>query len=322
MTDRTLTTSSLFADSSSLPKITISARGGAPQLQAFVNAYVVGRQDTLMNGNWARPLYYLSLVAMHGQGTTLQGIFARLASTHSKDVSLEGIGDVVLAHHQSTIAESGYTLHWNFEQEEVLPTHDLHAVIECRMLTMFDPIQGLSGTRLQRGKRKKESLSLSTNTSRKVLNDLTERRNRERNPQFLLLVPGHQQGSQSFRQRLHFAFLDQRVPWPLDPAWADFLWDRGIKHKEIEAVKVWCYQPPVVQVDGSAVDGSAVDDLTPASAPFLAEAYFCRPKPALLLRDLQDALANRQISSLLPPSIVALPIVSRSRREERRIVLP
>jgi hypothetical protein len=254
---------------------------------------------------------------MHGQGTTLQGIFARLASTHSKDVSIEGIGDVVLAHHQSTIAESGYTLHWNFEQEEVLPTHDLHAVIESRMLTMFDPVQGLSGARQQRGKRRKDVVSLSTNKSSKVMGDLMERRNRERNPQFLLLVPGHQQGSQSFRQRLHFAFLDQRVPWPLDPSWADFLWNRGIQQKEIEAVKVWCYQPPVAQVDGSAVD-----DLTSVPAPFLAEAYFCRSKPALLLRDLQDALANRQISSLLPPSIVVLPIASRSRREERRIVLP
>lgn len=270
-----------------------------------------------MNGNWARPLYYLSLVAMHGQGTTLQGIFARLVSTHSKDVSIEGIGDVMLAHHQSSIADSGYTLHWNFEQEEVLPTHDLHAVIECRMLTMFDPLQGLSGARQQRGKRKKESVSLSTNKSSKVLNDVMERRNRERNPQFLLMVPGHQQESQSFRQRLHFAFLDQRVPWPLDPSWADFLWDRGIKHKEIEAVKVWCYQPPLVQDDGPDVDAPSS-----APVPFLAEAYVCRPKPALLLRDLQDALANRQISPLLPPSVVSLPIASRSLSEERRIALP
>ena len=151
MTFQTSDSSSLFADTSSLPKVTISARGGVPQLQAFVNAYIVGGQETLMNGNWARPLYYLSLVAMHGQGTTLQGIFARLVSTHSKDVSIEGIGDVALAHHQTSIANSGYTLHWNFEQEEVLPTHDVHAVIECRMLTMYDPLQGLSGARQQRG---------------------------------------------------------------------------------------------------------------------------------------------------------------------------
>ena len=317
MTYQTSASSSLFADTSSLPKVTISARGGVPQLQAFVSAYIVGGQETLMNGNWARPLYYLSLVAMHGQGTTLQGIFARLVSTHSKDVSIEGIGDVVLAHHQSSVASSGYTLHWNFEQEEVLPTHDLHAVIECRMLTMYDPLQGLSGARQQRSMRKKESVSLSTNKSSKVLNDLMERRNRERSPQFLLMVPGHQQGNQTFRQRLHFAFLDQRVPWPLDPSWADFLWNRGIKYKEIEAVKVWCYQPQVEQADGSDFDAPAS-----APVPFLAEAYFCRPKPALLVRDVQDALANRQICPLLPASVVTLPIAPRSRQEEQRIALP
>jgi hypothetical protein len=311
------TTSSLFADASSLPKVTISARGGIPQLHAFVNAYIVGRQATLMNGNWARPLYYLSLVAMHGQGTTLQGVFARLVSTHSKDVSIEGVGDVVLAHHQASIADSGYTLHWNFEQEEVVPTHDLHAVIECRMLTLFDPLQGIAGVRQQQGKRKKESVSLSTHTSSKVLNDLMERQNRERNPQFLFMVPGQQQGSQSFRQQLHFAFLDQRVPWPLDPTWADFLWDRGIKQKEIEALNIWCYQPLVPQLDGSDRR-----DLTPATVPFLAEAYFCRPKPALLLRDLQEALATRQMSALLPSSVLPLPLASRSIGEESRIALP
>src|SRR5579859_261892 len=103
---------SSFVEQTSLPRITVSARGGDAQIQAYVNSYIVGEQNVFMNGAWAIPLYYLSLVAMRGQGTTLQGIFARLTSMHPKGITLDGVGEVALAHHQSSLSACGYTLHW------------------------------------------------------------------------------------------------------------------------------------------------------------------------------------------------------------------
>ena len=141
----TMAQSSSFVEQTTLPKIRVKARNGAPQLEAYVNAYVVGDRDmALSSGRRATPLYYLSLVAMRGQGTTLQGIFSRLVSTHTRDVEIEGIGAVALAHHQLRLASLGYTLHWNYEQVEIASSRDLHAVIESNMLTVWDPTRAFA----------------------------------------------------------------------------------------------------------------------------------------------------------------------------------
>lgn len=311
-----------LVEQTTLPQVIVKARGGAAQLQAYVNAYIVGREQEFMNGHWANPLYYLSLVAMKGQGTTLQGIFARLASTHTKDVSIEGIGEVTLAHHQSRLAECGYTIHWNFEQAEVLPNHDLHAVIESNMLTIADPVRGNAvkqreyrADKAPSGKRRKERASLSTIKTSKAQQSLAEIENREKHPLFLLMVPGWAHEEAMFVEELHLSFLDLRVPWPLDPSWASFLWERGMRRNEIERLKVWC-STPAPSAEDEEPGGTAPEQ----AVPFLASAYFCRPKPASLQRDLQEALLTGRIRASSDASVVTLPSLLPSHQHEEKHV--
>src|SRR5438046_2798807 len=123
---------STLVEATALPKITVSGKG-EDQFDAYVNAYIVGQKREQMMGKPATPLYYLSLVAPSGHGTVLQGIFARLTSSTSKGrgVFLDGgVGNVILAHHRESLNAIGYTLHWNYEQAEVAPTRDIHALIE------------------------------------------------------------------------------------------------------------------------------------------------------------------------------------------------
>ena len=88
-----------MVEQTTLPKISVRSNSGT-KFQAYVNAYVVGDKPRILtNGTVKTPLYYLSLVAMRGEGTTLQGIFSTLVSTHLRDVHLEQVGDVALAHH-------------------------------------------------------------------------------------------------------------------------------------------------------------------------------------------------------------------------------
>jgi hypothetical protein len=90
-----------------LPKIAVRGKNNEPQIDVYVNAYVVGYQPELMNNRWAYPLYYLSCIAQRGQGTTLQGLFARLVSPHSRGATLQGVGEVMLAHRQSRLDSCG-----------------------------------------------------------------------------------------------------------------------------------------------------------------------------------------------------------------------
>jgi hypothetical protein len=313
---------SSYVEETTLPKIVVKARGGEPQFEAYVNAYIVGPKPTFMKDHSATPLYYLSMVAMKGQGSILQGVFARLVSTHTRDVSLEGIGEVALAHHQMRLADVGYTLHWNFEQAEVLPTHDLHAVVESHMLTVCDPIRGTAikqrerrTARTRQGKRPKERTSLSTAKNSKTQNSLAEIRNREKNPLFLLMVPGWHKDDVNFLHQLHLSFLDPRLPWPLDPSWASFLWECGIERREIEPLKVWSYTPPATEAE----DGEPAVPDEPV-VPFLGAAYFCHPRPVQIQRDLQQALLSGRIGSHLHTHLVALPAASPRREEEEERV--
>src|SRR5579884_939403 len=281
----------------SLPKLTVQARGGEPQFDAYVNAYVIGQQPAILpGGHRATPLYYLSLVAQRGQGTTVQGVFARLVSVHSRDVSLSGVGVVTLARNVEPLSTCGYSLHWNFEQAEILPTHDLHAVIESHQLTICDPVRAMAVRPRRRrstpkgtassSKAQKGQVSLTTAKKSGAKLTVEEMRHRELRPLFVLLVPGSKKGQSTFLHQLHLAFLDPRVPWPLDPAWAEFLWWRGLRRGEIEPLTVWCAPAPTKEEEQDA----DVRYQLP-----LAEAYLCHPNPVLLQRDLQAALSQRRL---------------------------
>jgi hypothetical protein len=93
-----------LVEQTTLPKLTVLGKSNEALMEAYVNAYVVGKEpEQLANGKRATPLYYLSLVAQHGQGTTLQAIFARLVTIHSRGATLDGVGDVFLAHHRQRL---------------------------------------------------------------------------------------------------------------------------------------------------------------------------------------------------------------------------
>src|SRR5436305_8384978 len=86
-----------FVERTDLPRIQVNTRGGA-RYSAYVNGYISGARCRVKGAN-VIPIYYLSMVAMDGDGGKLQGIWAALVSNPPQDVYLEGVGTVVLAHH-------------------------------------------------------------------------------------------------------------------------------------------------------------------------------------------------------------------------------
>ena len=301
--------SSLFTQTESqptLPMLTVKQKG-QDGMHAYVTAYVVGTKRELMTDGTARiPLYYLSIIGASGQGTTLRGIFASLASQRLGDGTLDGVGTVALAHHQSSLASSG-RWHWQYDQVVLPAGAGLHGILESPQLTCYDPLQGQmagksrqsrpkaahgqpprsAGTEtgtLIRGKKRSKDEACSLSTARTTKARADEQTGQQHDPLFLLLVPGSKADDPTFLHHLHYAFLDRRVPWPLHPAWASYLWQRGLRSGEIEALTVWGYVPP-------SSTGPAV------SLP-VAAAYLCRPRVADLAHDLSGALARGQLSRL------------------------
>jgi len=213
----------------------------------------------------------------------------------------------MLAHRQSRLDTCGYTIHWNFEQAEVAPNRDLHAVIESNMFTVCDPVRGMAVKQRRSQKNKsagsqkkhgKERASLSTAKSA-VHASLDEVRHRDQHPLFLLLVPNWYQDHAL--AQLHLAFLDPRLPWPLDPSWATFLWERGRSAQEIERLKVWCFAPDQKEESFEETDQNTI------AVPLFSDAYFCSPNPTQMALDIKQALLSGRISSYQAHHLVALP---------------
>ena len=301
--------SSLFAETEqmpTLPMLTVKQKG-QDGMHAYVTAYVVGTKRELMTDGQARvPLYYLSMIGASGQGTTLRGLFASLASQRLGDGLLDGVGSVALAHHQHHLAALG-RWHWQYDQVVLPAGAGLHGILESPFLTCSDPVQGQmagkarrsrstagnrqlppapgteTGMRPTRGKRSKDE-ACSLSTARNTKARAGDQAGQQHAPLFLLLVPGSKADDPTFLHHLHYAFLDRRVPWPLHPAWGAFLWQRGLSNGEIEALTVWGHTP--LSSAGTC-----------ASAP-LAAAYLCRPQIADLAHDLSCALARGSLSRL------------------------
>ena len=298
-----------------LPRIIVRVKG-AVKYYAYVNAYICGPKIRVQ-GTEVTPLYYLSLVGMHGHGSILEGIWSALVASTIYDVYVDGLGTVVLAHRQPSFASLGYTVHWNYYQVE-LPNGDLHRVIESNMLTMYDPLRGAAPIkRERRGKkgrsnpqkkpRGKERVEGSTAT-RKNLGELEEIRNREKRPLFLLMVPGNEkperledESDEAYRARcqeqrefflaeIYFVFLEMRAPWAIALDWEGYLWERGKECKENVPLMVW--NAPVRSEEESA----------PAEAkpPIFVEAWLCRPDITRLDADLKAARKAGRISNLKP----------------------
>jgi len=142
----------------------------AAGFEARVNAYVVGRTERMLRHASAAPndrpasreaspqanspattlspgcangvtdLWYLSLVAPRGQGTTLRALWANLVSNRDRSVWLEGVGSVALGQHRLDLTTLGYPIHWTYRQALIPPSRDVQSVLEADALTCYDPL--------------------------------------------------------------------------------------------------------------------------------------------------------------------------------------
>ena len=329
-TAATPTPQTLLVERTGLPRIFVRGKS-QNRYYAHVHSYVIGPR-ILVKSVEMFPLYSLSLVAMHGEGNILQGLWSSLIANTPQDVFLEGVGTVTLA--TPAHANLGYTLHWNYHQTE-LPNQDLHAVIESHMLSLWDPVRGVAPLERQRtkkrkreqGKRKQRTSKVELSTLvKKEQGQMEEEMHRQHFPLFLLLVPASEQprrGKQemegeyiarckihldAYRTAQHFAFLNQRVPWPMDSAWAGYLWERGLQRKEITPLTVWSAESKQVRPQEEEEETDA------HSLPLFLEAWLCQPNPTLLPSDLKQARADGRL--FLPettPRTLPEPIVVASR---------
>ena len=306
-----------LVERTSLPRILVRVKG-AVKYYAYVNCYIAGPKFRFQ-GTDVTPLYYLSLVAMHGQGTILDGIWSALTASNPYDVYLDGVGTVVLAHRRPESAALGYAVHWNYRQTE-LPSQDLHRVIESNMLTMYDPLRGAAPVQRERKTQKGRRLNPKKKTrgkdraegstaTKKTLGVLEDLRNREKHPLFLLLVPGNARPERlpeesdelyTTRYELHtaaflaesyFAFLDLRAPWAMALEWCEYLWQRGVTRGENVPLTVWCAQ----------VSSEETPDEEKLRPPVFSQAWLCQPNIALLDSDLKQARKEGRISNLASP---------------------
>lgn len=254
------------ASSSALPVLQVNV-GKGKEFEAFVTAYVVGGAKSQMaSGLWLTPLYYISLIAAKGQGTTLQGLFATLAGQQIPRLWLSDVGQVALANQQARLADLDCAWHWT---QKTLENGHLHAVIEPS-LTYYDP------TLVPVARRNKHHATSTTQESSQTSSP---------DPSWLFLVP-RWLPTEEVPQR-HFTFLDARLPWPLWPSWATFLWERGLRTQEIEPLTVWCAtRTPML--------------------PLLSAAYLCRPRSTSLIADLQRALKEQRLP--LPHAETGTPV--------------
>ena len=312
--------SAITAEGATLPVIR------AAGFEARVNAYVLGATERLRRrapvlppsptspvtqgatlasnspgcAGGATDLWYLSLVAPRGHGTTLRAIWANLVGNTHHAVWLEGVGMVALGHQRLDLNGStsdtgglGYPIHWTYRQVSVPPSRAVQAVLESDLLTCYDPLLIPAVTRAPRTARGNVGLrGVSTPTRPERLErgaaTLTsfasagsaqedETRARETHPLFLLLVRSGTVGkperveqdsathaSECWLAQLHLRYLAARVPWlPYYPAWAEYLWQRALARGEAEPLVVWSY--------GATGDGTAENSLTDLSERALSE---------------------------------------------------
>lgn len=69
---------------------------------------------------------------------------------------------------------------------------------------------------------------------------------------------------------LHYRFLNRRIDLPLHPSWAAWLWERGLKANEVEALE-----------------------------SLGVHAYRCRPDPHALQRDITQGIRQGRLA--VPP---------------------
>ncbi|HEX2348425.1 MAG TPA: hypothetical protein VHI51_08320 [Ktedonobacterales bacterium] len=331
--------SAITAEGATLPVIR------AAGFEARVNAYIVGatehaRRQTPGSGNavpasrspdcsgGATDLWYLSLVAPRGHGTTLRAIWANLVSNTHHAVWLEGVGMVALGHQRLDFSGSaglGYPIHWTYRQAVVPPSREVQAVLESDLLTCYDPLlapvvtraprtpRGKPGAQRASARTRPERAAATLTTAASATSDQeNEARARETRPLFLLLARAGateqpdgtthgtvRSGDDTTLAQLHLRFLATRIPWlPYYPAWAEYLWRRALTRGEAEPLQVWSYGAAHDGASGNLPSEPAVP--LKATVPYLTAAYLCRPDPLALTADPSHAIAAGMFSATPP----------------------
>lgn len=303
-----------FVERTDLPRLYVQGKGQV-RYAAYVQCSIAGKATTVKSVE-VTPIYFLSLVARRGSGNVLWGLWSALIARHPEEVYLDGVGRIVLAHH--ALNDLRWTLHWNYHQTAV-ETGDLHALIESHMLTIYDPVRAAAAPERSQRKRAPASLRKAPKTgkeesatmTKKDAADEDEQERRQKHPLFLLRVPGSvqprrhdgeveqayaqrcQQTVQTYRQQLHFAFLDRRIPWPCAPEWAPYLWERGVARNEILPLTVWSPSVPQAMNDGH--EDRDKQQASTFALPTYLEAWLCRPDPIQLWQDLRLAKAEGKL---------------------------
>ena len=242
-------------------KVTLMDDRGNPAFQAYTNICIVSSKPYIMKDNSRRrELYYLSMFGPKGSGTSLNAIFAALVNASAiRDVYIEDIGYVALVHKSGRLPD--FTPSWSCEFAEFGTNRAIHAVVESKQLSLWDPQQAMNGkmkkgTSDDNGKAKlKQQASKSEEMSDVIAQSL------EKHPLFFLMVP-----PDKVNHRLHLAYLDKRCPFPLLDEWSSFIWERAQRKPEIEQLEVW----------------SSTDN------PMIAEAYLCYPNIEKMINDVSE----------------------------------
>lgn len=240
---------------------------GNPAFQCYTNLFVVSKERySMKDDSKRRELYYLSLFGPKGSGTSLSAIFAALVnSSVIREVYIEDIGPIALAHKSGRFPE--FTPSWSMEISEFGVNKALHAVIESKALTLWDPSQAtMKAKKVAAGDddKAKQRASKSDEMSDKVAQSL------ERNPIFSLLVPPYEDA-----QSLFLAYLDKRCPFPLHDEWSQFIWDYSMENKRVEQLEVWN-----------------------AGEPIISEGYLCFPNLEKLINALSTHIKSQSLDEV------------------------
>ncbi|HEU5366894.1 MAG TPA: hypothetical protein VFU69_00455 [Ktedonobacterales bacterium] len=285
----------LLTDDAALPLI--SAAGA----KVNVNAYVAGKTYSYcLPGtrptspgcvNLETDLWYLSLEAPRGAGTSLRAIWANLVAHPPRSLWLEdpfqpiskGVS-VMLGRHRADIKKLGWRPRYRFDTHPIGASGSLHALVDPLELTAWDPQVAQTDSR-------QRTLQADAATAEELAQEAISR---EAHPLFLLLArPADQpaQGPRSLPLALrHLLYLSQRVEWlayPNEAALAEqmarFLWERAWDVGEVEDLYTYCAARP-------------------GQAPKLAGAFLCKPDPLKLYDALAAATRQRRFHAALRSS--------------------
>lgn len=261
-----------------------------------VNAYVAGKTYSYCRPgtgasspgciNQETDLWYLSLEAPRGAGTSLRAIWANLVAHPPRSLWLEdpfkpnGKGvSVMLGRHRTDVKKLGWRPRYRFDAKPIGASHNLHALVDPIELTAWDP---------QAAQVDKRSQQHDAASAEELAQEAASR---EAHPLFLLLARPADQPTQLVRSLplalRHLLYLSLRIEWlayPNEAALAEciarFLWERAWDTREVEEMYTYC----------AARSGQH---------PKLAGAFLCRPDPLKIYEALAGATRQRRFHSAL-----------------------